>query len=118
MLKNKSIPQTAKEDFEEFWKQAVGVLRQVPISFTREKLVLPYKTFDTLSYFDINNLASSLKVPLCHCLGLADPICIPEFVYSMYHHTAGLKKLYMYPFVPHTIAYEHHLRLLTEYGQL
>ena len=26
-LKNKIIPQTAKEDFEEFWKQAVGALR-------------------------------------------------------------------------------------------
>ena len=302
-LKNKIIPQTAKEDFEEFWKQAVGALRQVPISFTREKLVLPYKTFDTyeiifnthdatkvkayfsvpkqgekpypcvvkfhggggqrtiepailatgvccftmdvrsqggatfdkanyemgndyigalmthnllckdsfymkniyldavravdvvaslpevdpskivttgesqggalsivaaalsgkvrkaypvvpsygclerrveagsgvfgavnkfllrrpeytdtafdtLSYFDINNLVSLLKVPSCYCLGLADPVCIPEFVYSMYYHTAGPKELYMYPFVPHTIAYEHHLRLLTEYGQL
>lgn len=74
--------------------------------------------FDTLSYFDINNLVSLLKVPSSFCLGLADPICIPEFVYSMYHHTAGPKELYMYPFTPHTISYEHHLRILTEFSKL
>ena len=73
---------------------------------------------ETLSYFDINNLASLVKIPTDYCLGLTDPICIPEFVYSMYHHTGGEKQLFMYPFTPHTIPADHQMYLLGEYAKL
>lgn len=63
---------------------------------------------DVLTYFDINNMVSLLKVPTSYCLGLTDPICLPEYVYSAYAHTASEKELHMYPFVPHALpkAYE------------
>lgn len=56
---------------------------------------------ETVSYFDINNLVSLLRVPAAFCLGLADPICIPEFVYSAYSHAACEKAMMMVPFAPH-----------------
>ena len=58
---------------------------------------------DTLTYFDVNNLVSLLKTPISFCLGLTDPICLPEYVYSVYAHTPGQKELYMYPFTPHAL---------------
>lgn len=73
---------------------------------------------DTLSYFDTNNMVSLLRVPASFCLGLADPICTPEFVYSMYQHTAGPKEIHMYPFVPHAIPKEYYMWMLTEFSQL
>ena len=57
--------------------------------------------FDTLTYFDINNIVSFLKVPTDFCLALADPVCLPQFVYSAYAHVDAPKQLHMYPFVPH-----------------
>ncbi len=56
---------------------------------------------DTVSYFDINNLVSLLSAPAAFCLGLADPICIPEFVYSAYSHATCEKTMTMVPFAPH-----------------
>ena len=35
-------------------------------------------------------------------IGLADDVCLPHFVYSAYHHAGGDKKLFVYPFQPHT----------------
>lgn len=57
--------------------------------------------FNTLTYFDVNNLVSLLNVPTSICLGLTDPICLPEFVYSVYSHISCEKEIRMYPFAPH-----------------
>lgn len=56
---------------------------------------------ETVSYFDVNNLVSLLKVPTSFCIGLADQICLPEFVYSVYTHAECEKELMMVPFCPH-----------------
>ena len=58
---------------------------------------------DVLTYFDVNNIVSLLKTPISFCLGLTDPVCLPEFVYSVYSHVPGQKEMYMYPFVPHSL---------------
>ena len=57
--------------------------------------------YNTLTYFDINNIVSLLKVPTDFCLALADPICLPEFVYSAYAHIDAPKQIHFYPFAPH-----------------
>jgi len=59
---------------------------------------------DNVSYFDVNNMVSLLKVPASFCIGLADDVCLPEFVYSAYHHTPTEKELMFVPFLPHTLA--------------
>ncbi len=61
------------------------------------------RILENLTYFDINNMISLLEIPLDICLGLSDPICLPHFVYSVYHHAPGSKKLRMYPFTPHKV---------------
>ena len=72
----------------------------------------------TLSYFDIINLVSLLRVPTDFCLGLADPICLPPFVYSAYHHTQAEKTLNMFPFVPHVVPEEYFWKLHAEFAAL
>jgi len=57
--------------------------------------------WDNFTYFDMNNMVSLLKTPTLFCLGLADNICLPEFVYSAYSHAECPKELMMVPFTPH-----------------
>lgn len=59
------------------------------------------QVLETVSYFDVNNMVSLLKVPTAFCLGLADDVCLPEFVYSAYTHATCEKSLHIIPFVPH-----------------
>jgi len=70
---------------------------------------------ETLSYFDINNIASMLTVPSFYQIGLSDPTCLPSFVYSVYTHTAGEKELLISPFTPHVISTEFKLRAYEEF---
>ena len=60
-LKEKVIAQTSKEDFEAFWQEQVNMLRSIPVSYTREKLELPYdKSFE--SYEIVFNTHDETKV--------------------------------------------------------
>lgn len=76
------------------------------------------KVFDNLSYFDMNNMASLLKVPSSFNLGMIDPVCIPEFVYSLYTHVAGEKKIEFSPFTGHIISNDFKRYMLTEFSKL
>ncbi len=76
------------------------------------------RVFDTLSYFDINNMVSLLKVPASYMLGLSDNICLPEFVYSVYEHTAGEKTIDLEPFTPHTISQNFQKKMHFEFTKL
>ena len=58
---------------------------------------------DNLTYFDINNMVSLLKVPTSFCLALADEVCLPEFVYSAYYHAECQKDIMFVPFAPHAL---------------
>ena len=77
------------------------------------------KVMETVSYFDMNNMASLLTVPTSVCLCLDDPICLPEFVYSVYDHIAAAdKKLYVYPFWQHNLPPMHKYRVYDELAKL
>ncbi len=81
----------------------------------------PSKTdeaFKTLSYFDVNNMVSLLKVPTEFFLGLTDPICLPQFVYSSYAHTKAPKKIILSPYTAHEISREYQLELYREFAKL
>ena len=73
---------------------------------------------DTLTYFDINNIVSFLKVPTDFCLALADPICLPEFVYSAYAHVEAPKQIHFYPFVPHYTPEDYDYFVHSEFSKL
>jgi len=72
-----------------------GYLRKYPENTDR--------VFEMLSYFDVVNMASFLKVPSFFCIGLADEVCLPHFVYSAYAQVPGPKEMYICPFINHTI---------------
>lgn len=74
--------------------------------------------FDTLTYFDINNIASLLHVPADFCLALADPVCLPPFVYSAYAHVPAPKQIHIYPFAPHTTPEDYDRFVHGEYSRL
>lgn len=74
--------------------------------------------FDTLTYFDINNLVSLLEVPVYVGMGLKDPICLPQFVYSVYTHIPTEKTLFMAPFIQHNLPLEYKMRCHNEFSQL
>ena len=73
---------------------------------------------ETLTYFDINNIVSCLKVPTDFCLALADPICLPEFVYSAYAHVDAPKQIHIYPFVPHYTPEDYDYFVHSEFSKL
>ena len=73
---------------------------------------------DTLSYFDINNIVSLLRVPTNFFLGTGDGTCIPQFVYSPYAHTTSQKKITISPFTPHKISEEYRLEVYREFSEL
>lgn len=74
--------------------------------------------FDVLTYFDIINMVSLLKVPTDFCMRLSDPICLPHFVYSAYAHANCEKKLYMYPFGLHEVLQAYKNIACREFAQL
>lgn len=76
------------------------------------------KVMETVSYFDVNNMASLLTVPSSFCLCLDDPICLPDFVYSVYAHTAGPKELHMYPYWKHQLPPAHKYMVLEQFARL
>ena len=68
--------------------------------------------------FHINNIVSCLTVPTDFCLALADPVCLPEFVYSAYAHVNAPKKSHIYPFVPHYTPDDYDLFVHGEFSKL
>ena len=76
------------------------------------------QVFDTLTYFDIINLISLLRVPASFALGLDDDVCLPEFVYSAYTHAPCEKEISLHPFTPHTTPEAYKNRVLFELAAL
>jgi cephalosporin-C deacetylase len=68
------------------------------------------RTFRTLSYLDVVNHAKRATAPALFSVGLADPICPPSTVFTVYHHYAGPAEIRVYPFDAHTGGGPHHTR--------
>ena len=76
------------------------------------------RVMETLSYFDMLNVVSFLKVPASFCLGLADAICLPSYVYSIYHHAECKKSMILYPFTPHCFPPDFVKKAYSEFAEL
>jgi cephalosporin-C deacetylase len=55
----------------------------------------------TLSYFDIMNLASRIRIPVMVSAGLKDTICMPETIFAAYNRITSEKLINVYPFMEH-----------------
>ncbi|TBL79959.1 acetylxylan esterase [Paenibacillus thalictri] len=74
-------------------KEAADYVRQFP-----EHLE---PVLETLSYFDMLNLADRIRIPVLVSVGLKDPVCMPETVFAAYNRIESEKLLYTYPFHGH-----------------
>lgn len=67
---------------------------------------------ETLSYFDIVNLAHRIQVPVLMSVGWKDTVCMPETVYAAYNQLSCSKRMYDYPFSGHETGEEHQRRVI------
>jgi cephalosporin-C deacetylase len=70
---------------------------------------------NTLSYFDIMNLAYRIQVPVRMSVGLKDPICCPEMIFAAYNRIESEKHIDVFPFSGHEVGEElirQHMRYL------
>lgn len=56
---------------------------------------------ETLSYYDMINLAPRITCPVLVSVGLKDPICPPDNVYAAYNKIRSDKRIVAYPFGDH-----------------
>ncbi|OPH62075.1 acetylesterase [Paenibacillus ferrarius] len=62
------------------------------------------EVFQTLSYFDIMNLAHQISLPVHVSVGLKDTTCLPETVFAAYNRIASSQKsLEVHPFMGHSM---------------
>ncbi|MGA4718447.1 acetylxylan esterase [Fictibacillus nanhaiensis] len=65
------------------------------------------KIFDTLSYVDAMNLASTVTCPVLLSVGMIDPVCPPLSAFAMYHHLGGPKEIRTYREYGHEVPMIH-----------
>jgi len=62
------------------------------------------RILETLSYFDVMNLADRIHSPVLMSVGLKDTVCWPETIFAAYHRVASHdKQLLVDPFAGHHI---------------
>jgi cephalosporin-C deacetylase len=59
------------------------------------------QVFSTLSYFDCMNLVTMAKAPALISIGMHDPICPPDTIFSMRNHYAGDVTTQVYEYNTH-----------------
>ncbi|UUZ89726.1 acetylxylan esterase [Paenibacillus sp. P25] len=70
------------------------------------------QVLDTLSYFDVLNLADRIRIPVMVSAGLKDTVCMPETVFAAYNRIAGPKLIHTYPFTGHEVVAYQNRRML------
>jgi cephalosporin-C deacetylase len=58
---------------------------------------------DTLSYFDMVNLAYRIKHPVYISVGLKDTVCCPETIFAAYNRIDAQKRIDVHPFAGHEV---------------
>lgn len=62
------------------------------------------QVLETLSYFDMLNLADRIAIPTMVSVAFKDPICPPETIFPVFERIASpVKELKMYPFIGHSV---------------
>ena len=68
--------------------------------------------WENVAYFDGLHFAENIKSNVLVLNTLADPICLPEYNYSVYQNLKCNKEIYSAPFAPHIVTPEMHLEKL------
>lgn len=65
------------------------------------------KVFETVSYFDIVNMADKISCPVFASVGAKDDVCPARFFMGAYQRMNVPKQVQVYPFFKHAVSSEH-----------
>lgn len=77
------------------WPATPVLKKQKELGLSDEKL------YETLSYFDIKNIAMWIKCPVIMGIGLQDEICPPHINFAGYNRISSKKEYHIYPLNGH-----------------
>ena len=88
-------------DFRDYFMVASWPANEFINLVETEKKLSWDKVYNTLSYFDIKNLAPMIKAPLLMGAGLMDETCPPHINFAAYNNVRSEKKYIVYPDAGH-----------------
>lgn len=104
-------------DFPDYFK--IALWPATPILKKQKELGLSdAKLYETLSYFDIKNIASWIKCPVIMGVGLQDEICPPHTNFASYNRISSLKECHIYPLNGHNTPVEWHQKKIHFFNKL
>lgn len=71
------------------------------------------QVLETLSYFDLLNLAHRIRIPAFVSVGLKDTITMPETIYAAYNRIKSPKQIHPYPFTGHQVGGDQNRKALS-----
>jgi len=90
-------------DFPGAVKLAAGAYQEIARYCQRSNQREIAAVFQTLTYFDIVNLAGRVRARTLISVGLRDPDCPPSTVFAVYNHLTCPKRIEVYPFMGHEV---------------
>ncbi|WP_293880523.1 acetylxylan esterase [Sphingobacterium sp. UBA1498] len=84
-------------DFQDYFKIAPWPKSDVDHYRAQHPEVSWKKVYQTLSYFDIKNLASRIRVPLVMGIGVQDNVCPPHINFAAYNQVKSEKSWMAFP---------------------
>lgn len=84
-------------DFRDYFRVAVWPGNEFTDLVENQKKLTWDQVFNTLSYFDIKNLAPMIRAPLIMGVGLIDDVCPPHINFAAYNQVKSEKKYIVYP---------------------
>ncbi|WP_367209152.1 acetylxylan esterase [Sphingobacterium sp. R2] len=84
-------------DFQDYFQIAPWPKSDVDHYRTQHPEVSWKKVYQTLSYFDIKNLASRIRVPLVMGIGVQDNVCPPHINFAAYNQVKSEKSWMAFP---------------------
>ncbi len=99
-------------DFPDYFKIAVWPGNEFKQYVAEHPETNWQEVFQTLSYFDIKNLAPRIKCPVLMLCGLMDDVCPPHINFAAYNNLHGPKSYIVYPYSGHGLPAEnYHARM-------
>ena len=88
-------------DFRDYFRVALWPANEFTDLVEVQKKMTWGQVYNTLSYFDIKNMAHMIKAPLIMGLGLMDDVCPPRINFAAYNLVTAEKKYIVYPKAGH-----------------
>jgi len=96
-------------DFEDYFKIAPWPKSDVDNYIKQHPEVSWKQVYNTLSYFDIKNLASRIRVPLVMGIGVQDNVCPPHINFAAYNRVKSEKSWMAFPTYGHSTGNAFHV---------